>query len=176
MSEEKTESKEQLKLPEHPLYEVDVHMDTAVLYDYMLRHTYTSPFGLVATLLGCMSIVFFMGGAGALYLIIGIVVLGYLPWNLFLSARRQALTNEAFQKPLHYSFTEEGVYVSQGETVQMQAWKDMYKAISTGRSIVLYTSRVNASVFPRQDLGEDTATVIQLIATHMPPQKVRIRR
>ena len=173
MNEEKDES---LKLPEEPLYEVDVHMDTAVLYDYMLRHTYTSPMGLAATLIGCMGIVFFAGGAGVLYLIMGIIVLAYLPWNLFLTARRQALTNEAFKKPLHYSFTDEGVYVSQGETVQMQAWGDMYKAISTGRSIVLYTSRVNASVFPRRDLGEDTATLIQLIATHMPPRKVRIRR
>ncbi len=166
----------QVKLPENPLYEVDVHMDTATLYDYMLRHTYTSPMGLVATLLGCMGIVFFAGGAGVLYLIMGIVVLAYLPWNLFISARKQAITNDAFKKPLHYSFTDEGVYVSQGETVQMQAWKDMYKAISTGRSIVLYTSRVNASVFPRRDLGEDTALLIQLIATHMPPGKVRIRR
>ena len=108
--------------------------------------------------------------------VIGIVMLVYLPWNLFLTARKQAITNEAFQKPLHYTFAEDGVYVSQGETVQMQAWEDMYKAISTSVSIVLYTSRVNASVFPRKDLGDDTATVIELISTHMPPKKVRIRR
>ena len=163
-------------LPENPLYEVDVHMNTTVLYDYMLRHTYTSPWGLVATLLGFMALMFFLKGAGGLYLVIGIVMIVYLPWNLFLTARKQAITNEAFQRPLHYTFAEEGVYVSQGETVQMQAWKDMYKAISTPRSIVLYTSKVNASVFPRADLGDDTALVIELISRHMPPKKVKIRQ
>ena len=163
-------------LPEDFLYEVDVHMDTSVLYDYMLRHTYTSPMGLVATLLGVMAIIFFAGGAGALYLIIGIVMILYLPWNLFLSARKQALTNEAFKRPLHYTFAEDGVYVSQGETVQKQAWKDMYKAVATPKSIVLYTSRVNASVFPRKDLGDNVTGVIQIISTHMPPKKVKIRR
>ena len=173
---EESTGEEVMRLPENPLYEVDVHMNTTVLYDYMLRHTYTSPLGLVATLLGFMALLFFLKGAGALYLIIGIVMIVYLPWNLFLTARRQAITNEAFQRPLHYTFAEEGVYVSQGETVQMQAWKDMYKAISTPRSIVLYTSKVNASVFPRADLGDDTATVIELISKHMPPRKVRIRQ
>ncbi|MCR5283194.1 MAG: YcxB family protein [Lachnospiraceae bacterium] len=151
-------------------------MNTQVLYDYMLRHTYTSPLGLVATMLGFLALLFFLKGAGGLYLVIGIVMIVYLPWNLFLTARKQAITNEAFQRPLHYTFAEEGVYVSQGETVQMQAWKDMYKAISTPRSIVLYTSKVNASVFPRADLGDDTALVIELISTHMPPRKVKIRQ
>ncbi len=165
-----------MEKPENPLYEVDVHMDTSVLYDYMLRHTYSSPFGLVATILGIMSIIFFAGGGGVLYLIMGIVIIAYLPWNLFLSARRQALTNEAFKKPLHYAFTDDGVYISQGETLQMQAWKDMVKAVSTSKSIVIYTSKVNASVFPRKDLGDNVSTVIEIISTHMPPKKVHIRQ
>ena len=61
LTEELTEEKvPAVTLPENPLFEVDVHMDTAALYDYMLRHTYTSPFGLVATALGCMSLLFFL--------------------------------------------------------------------------------------------------------------------
>ncbi len=164
-------------LPENPLYEVDVHMDTAVLYDYMLRHTYSTPMGLTATLLGILAImVYFAKGVSALYLIMGIIMIIYLPWNLFLSARRQALTNEAFKKPLHYTFAEDGVYISQGETVQMQAWADMRKAISTSKSIVIYTGKASASVFPRKDLGDDVSTLIQIISAHMPPKKVHIRQ
>ena len=103
------------------LYEVDVHMNTSVLYDYMLRHTYTSPGGLIATIIGVFAILFAMKNAGVLYLIAGIVIILYLPWNLYLSAKRQALTNEAFKKPLHYIFTKEGIYVSQGDQVEMRA-------------------------------------------------------
>ena len=40
---------------------------------------------------------------------------------------------------------------------------------------ILYTSRVNASIFPKKDLGEKSSAVIQMISTHMPPRKVKIR-
>ena len=98
------EDRPKISMPakEDILYEVDVHMNTSVLYDYMLRHTYTSPGGLIATIIGVFAILFAMKNAGVLYLIAGIVIILYLPWNLYLSAKRQALTNEAFKKPLHY--------------------------------------------------------------------------
>ena len=55
------------------------------------------------------------------------------------------------------------------------AWGDMYKAVSTGRSIILYTSRVNATIFPKRQLGDSKASVIEMISTHMPPARVKIR-
>ena len=51
----------------------------------------------------------------------------------------------------------------------------MTKATSTGKSIILYTSPVNASIFPRADLKEKEVAVIEMISTHMPPKKVKIR-
>ena len=51
----------------------------------------------------------------------------------------------------------------------------MYKAVSTQQSLIVYTSKVNASIFPKKDLGQRTAAVIEMISTHMPPAKVKIR-
>lgn len=85
------------------------------------------------------------------------------------------MNTPAFKEPLHYKLTEEGMEVSQGEEVQTQKWTDMYKAVSTPKSLIVYTSRVNASIFPKQDLGELTPGVIEMISTHMPPSKVSIR-
>ena len=150
--------------------EFDVKITPGVLYDYMLYHTYTSAAGL----LGSLVVVFFMG-YGALFLIAGIVILAYLPWTLFIKSRRQYLANPAFKEPLHYLMNEEGVEVSQKGEVQSQKWEDMYKAVSTSRSLILYTSPVNASIFPKKDLGEKAAGVIEMISTHMPPKKVKIR-
>ncbi len=161
---------------EDVLYEVDVYMNASVLYDYMLRHTYMSLSGPLATILGIMCIVFFMNKGGVVYLLAGIVIIAYLPWNLFLSAKRQALTNEAFKKPLHYSFTEDGIYVSQGETTQMQRWENMHKAVSTGKSIIVYTSKVNASIFPRKDLGNNVSVLLELLCRYMDPAKVKFKQ
>ena len=140
--------------------EFDVHMNAGVLYDYMLRHTYTGTAGILGSAAGALGVV-----AGAvthypLYWILGLVILAYQP---------------VFKEPLHYKMTDEGVSVSQGETEQFQKWEDMYKAVSTGRSVILYTDRIHASIFPRKDLGERQAEVIAAICAHMPAKKVQIR-
>ena len=80
-----------------------------------------------------------------------------------------------FQEPLHYLLDEEGLTVSQGEEEGNMAWTDMYKAVSTNKSIILYTSPVNATIFPKRDLGDKKMAVIEMISTHMPPAKVKIR-
>jgi hypothetical protein len=51
----------------------------------------------------------------------------------------------------------------------------MVKAVSTGHSIIVYTSRVNATIFPNRETKDKRMDVIRMISTHMPPKKVRIR-
>lgn len=155
--------------------EFDVKITPGVLYDYMLYHTYTSASGLIGQVVGALLVVAFFLGKGVLFLIAGIVILAYLPWTLFIKSRQQYLSNPAFKNPLHYKMTEEGVEVSQKGEVQGQRWEDMYKAVSTPRSLILYTSPVNASIFPKRELGENAAGVARMISTHMPPKKVKIR-
>ena len=109
-----------------------------------------------------------------LYLIFGGILLFYQPVSLYLRAKKQALS-PAFQKPFHYRMTEKGVAVSQGGEEHFQSWESMYRAVSTGKSLILYTGKANASIFPRKDLGEKQADVIAMISKHMPPKKVQIR-
>lgn len=158
------------------LLEFDVHISTGVLYDYLLKHTYSGLQGILATVIGFLLILLFLRGNGVLYLIFGIVVIVYIPVSLFLSASRQALQVEAFQKPLHYRILEEGIEVSQGNIVELQRWEEMIKAISTGKSIIIYTGPVKAAIFPRTDLGNMVPDLIELICRHMEPKKVKIKQ
>ncbi|MEG1848792.1 MAG: YcxB family protein [Lachnospiraceae bacterium] len=155
--------------------EFDVHMTSKMLYDYMLYHMYTSFSGIFGTLIGILLIVNFVMKENMITLLLGIVVIAYLPWTLFLKAKQQMLATPAFKEPLHYKMTDEGVSVSQGDSVEMQTWDTMLKAVSTRGSILLYTSKGKASIFPRKDLQGQTAGVIEMISTHMPPNKVKIR-
>lgn len=154
--------------------EFDVKIDSGVLYDYMLHHTFTGGAGVLGSAVGALGIVAFFMNGYPLYLILGVVILFYQPVALYLRAKRQSL-NPVFKQPLHYKMNEEGVSVCQRETEQFQKWEDMYKAVSTGRSLILYTNRVNASIFPRKDLGERQTDVIAMISRNMPPKKVQIR-
>ena len=155
--------------------EFDVQMTSADLYDYMLHHTFTSPSGLIGAVAGALMIVAGFAGSGALCTIAGIVILLYLPVALFMRSKQQFLSNPAFRQPLHYRMDEEGITVSQGEHEECCKWEDVRKAISTMRSIVLYTSAVNATILPKKAMGEKTTGVIGVISTHMPPKKVKIR-
>ncbi|MBQ1193888.1 MAG: YcxB family protein [Lachnospiraceae bacterium] len=153
----------------------DVKINATVLYDYLLYHTYTGMTGLLATISGALAIMGFASTHYFIYLIVGVVLIGYLPCNLFIKANQQATLTPAFKKPLHYVMNEEGICVSQGESKEKQSWETCYKAVSTSKSIIVYTSKTTASIFPKKDLGDKKDAIIKMISTHMPPNKVKIR-
>ena len=157
------------------MIEFDVKIEAGDLYDYLMAHTYSGPSGILGSTFGALLIVFAVMEGKWIFLVLGAVLLLYLPWTLFLKSRQQVLNNPAFKKPLHYVLDEEGITVSQDGVTQKQAWEDMRKAISTGRSIIVYTSKVNATIFPKRSLGDDRVAVTEIISTHMPPDKVKIR-
>lgn len=158
------------------MIEFDVTIKPGDLYDYMMRHTYNSPAGILGSGVGAVMAVAGSMKGQWLFVILGAVLLLYLPWTLFIKSRQQALKNPAFRKPLHYVIDEEGISVSQSGETQKQKWEDMYKAVSTGKSIIVYTSRAAACIFPKRDMQDQTAHVIELICTHMDASKVKIRQ
>ena len=158
------------------MIEFDVTIRAGDLYDYMLHHTYSGFSGLFGSLVGALMVVAGIYLKGGLMVVAGVILLLYLPWTLFLRSKQQVLANPAFKKPLHYKLDDEGIHVSQDGTEEMQKWEDIRKAVSTGRSLIVYTSKVNACIFPRRDLGEYTPQVIQVLETHLPAGKVKIRQ
>lgn len=152
-----------------------VKIEAGDLYDYMLMHSYNSPAGLLGSTFGAVLIIFAFATTQWIFAVLGLVMLLYLPWTLFIKSRRQILMNPSFQEPLQYTLDEEGLTVSQGEAQEKMDWENMHKAVSTGRSIILYTSPVNATIFPKKQLGEERTAVVEMISTHMPPKKVKIR-
>lgn len=155
--------------------EFDVKVTGGVLYDFLMYHNYSKMANLIANIVGAFILI---GGAvnGSIpFLICGAVILLYMPISLALKAKQQQLASPAFKKPLHYRLTEEGVIVSQDGQEELIKWEDMYKAVSTQKSIVLYTTRINAFIFPRKDLGTDIPKLIEIISVNMDSKKVKIR-
>lgn len=156
--------------------ELDIRVTPKAMYDYLLHHTYTSMSGLLGTIVGVFLIMAFLSTKYPIYLIAGVVIILYLPYTLWIKANQQVHNTPAFKEPLHYKMTDEGIEVSQGESKENQKWEDCYKAISTNQSIIIYTSKVTASIFPKSDLGEKRVALIEMISTHMDPKKVKIKQ
>lgn len=156
--------------------EFDITVTCGSLYDYLLHYTYTSMQGLVGTAAGALFLVKFAYSRQILFLIYGVLILAYLPVSLYLRAKQQSLS-PVFKKPIHYKLTEEGVEISQGDEVQSQGWDVFYKAGATMGSLLLYTTKRNATIFPKRQLQKQNVQekVMEMISTHMPPKKVNIR-
>lgn len=159
-----------------PLYEIDVQIKASDLFDYSLRHSYTSLGGLLSTIVGILMIyAYFAKNASPLYLIFGLIVVFYIPINLFLMSRQQAM-HETFQKPLRYAFYENGMEVSQDDIKEMIGWDYIVKAVATSKSIIVYTGKNRASIFPRRDLQPDATALIRVLSTHVDPKKMKIKQ
>ena len=155
--------------------EFDVKITTGTMYDYMLRHTFTSFAGIVGEVLGLVLVAGFFVTGQWVYLIAGLICVFYQPVSLYFRAKRQVRDNRSFDGPLHYRLDDEGITVKSGDDTDSLPWDRMYKAVSTTRSVILYTGRVNACIFPKDDLGDKKDDVIAVISAHMDPKQVNIR-
>lgn len=152
-----------------------VSMSAKILYDYMINHAYTGTSGILGTCFGALGILFFLRTSFILYLIIGLILIFYLPVNLWTQSVKSMTVNAAFKKPLEYKLNSEGITVSQGDTSQTASWDQCTKAVSTRQSIVVYTGKKNACIFPRKQLGDKLSPAIAVLAENMDPKRVKIR-
>lgn len=157
-------------------FEFDVKMTTAALYDYNMYHTYTSTSGIIGSVAGAIFLVLFAAYMQPYYLIAGVVILLYTPITLYVNSSKQVKLNPMFKNPIHYKMDDEGVTVSSGDEELKVEWDKMIKAQSTNQSILLYTGKKSAWVFPKKDMGEHRYELIEAISTHMPPEKVKIKQ
>lgn len=155
--------------------EFDVNMTTGKMYDYMLRHTFTSFAGIIGEALGLILVAGFFVTGKWLYIIAGVICVFYQPIALLYRSWLQVGRNEAFKKPLHYILDDVKITVQSGENEDSMEWGHMYKAVSTNRSIIVYTNKYNACIFPKDDLGGQKDDVIKMISTHMDPKQVNIK-
>lgn len=160
----------------------DVKMTQKALFDFTLHTSYTSIGGIAGVVLGGAGLVMAinhiaagdMSGASPFVLIALFFLVGN-PITMWSRCANQVLKTPMFQKPISYELTEEGVLISQDDQSVLNEWQNFEKAISTNKSIILYVTKVRALIFPRESLGEQYAAAVQMISTHMPPKKVKIR-
>ncbi len=157
---------------------LSVNMNANVLYDYLVYHAYSTSAGILGTCLGALGVLVFLAQPGVdrvMYLILGVILILYMPISLKLRSMQLMQFTEAYKKPLDYVLNSEGITVSQGDVSQTIEWDKCVKAVSTRQSIVLYTGKKNASIFPRRQLGDKLPALVAVFAENMDPKKVRIR-
>ncbi|MBR4719782.1 MAG: YcxB family protein [Lachnospiraceae bacterium] len=155
--------------------EFDVNMTTPVMYDYMMYHTVTGIQFWMAVAIGIMVCVIFFVNHNPLYLLAGIVVIAYLPIERYIQAKKQVTLNPVFKETLHYTLDDDKMAVDVMDEHMEAEWTSITKARSTKKSLILYTNRVTATIFPKESLGEDYDKAVELINKGVPAGRVRIK-
>lgn len=158
------------------MVEVEVKLRAADLYDYNLRHSYTNLAGILATIVGFVGVGYGIYSKYYLLAIVGAVLIVYTPLILILKVNQAFVITPALKDPFKYVLDENGLTVWQGEKNHTYPWGEMVKAVSTGRSIILYTTKYNATIIPRDQAGEKLPLVIQEISKYIDPKKNRIKQ
>ena len=109
------------------MVELDVKITSGDLYDFLLRHSYNSVSGLLGAVIGALGLIVGISRQYWIYLILGVVILLYLPWTLYIKSKQQAVNNPVFKEPLHYVLDENGITISQGDSSTCQKWEDCLK-------------------------------------------------
>ena len=98
----------------------------------------------------------------------------YVPGNLYLRSKRQISTSEVLKNALHYRIDDAGVHVSQnGQTADLE-WKQIYKMVSSKNQLLIYSSRVNAYVIPKEAVQEQYQTIVGLAINHLEGYRLKL--
>ena len=71
--------------------------------------------------------------------------------------------------------TEKGITVTQDGQSAENTWDNIMRVVSTGKSLVIYITRVRAIILPKESMGDDYMAVVELISKNVPAKKVKIR-
>ena len=162
--------------------EFNITLSCRDMYRFSMYHAYTGSQGVISILIAILCFVVSVWTYGSvtltytiLYAVFGVLFLVYIPVNLYLHSKRQFLKSEVLQNPLHYVIDEDGVHTSQnGETAELP-WEQIYKMISTKRSVLIYSSRVNAYIIPKEQVLGEYDMIRTLAQEKLPGYRCRMK-
>lgn len=110
-----------------------------------------------------------------LYIAFGFIFLFYVPISLYMRSKNSLMASEVLRRPLHYAVGEEGFAVSQGEESALLAWEEIYKLAATRSNVLVYSTRRNAYVIPREQLGGRYEALAALAVRKLPKYRIRMK-
>ena len=136
--------------------EFDVKVTEKDLYSFNIEQAYKGSQGVIsllfAVLLAAAAVLSAQKGNTeyvVLYIIVGILVLLYVPFSLKGRVKMIMKTNEVFSKPLHFAVDEKHINVSQGDEMAQLPWENRLKTVA-GKIHLEIIAYVNTRHFPEK--------------------------
>lgn len=163
--------------------EFDVKLTEKDMYRFSMYHNYTGFQGIFSILIAIAAFAAAVITRGrvevlytVLYVVFGVIFLVYVPLSLRLATKRQFKLSKQLQDTLHYTVNQEGVTVTQNGESATLPWKQVYKITATKSNVLIYSTRVNAYIIPREALGTKYADLKEIAKANLEQFRYCIRR
>lgn len=162
--------------------EFDVKVTEKDLYSFNMEQAYKGSQGilsiLLAILLTATAVMSMQKGQAlysVLYIVIGIVILLYVPISLKGRVRLVLKTNEVLKKPLHFEVDDIAINVSQGEETAQLPWELVYKFVANEKRILVFSNRKNAYILPKEQLGSSFEELKEMAKRNLEKYRLKVK-
>lgn len=160
---------------------LDIKLDAKDLFRFNMMQAYRGMQGSLSIILPILIFAYAVTSYGSVsigstlvYIGLGIMFLVYVPVSLWLRVNKTVKDeNNALSKSIHYEFEEESIRVSVGEESVEFKWENIFQMKTSGNLLLLYTNRINAYIFPLEQVGNQYESLSKL--AHSKLEKYRIR-
>ena len=162
--------------------EFDITLTPKDMYRFNMYQTYTGFQGWFSVIISVFLFVVagltfgeVTGTRTLLYVLLGILFLIYMPVTLYLRSKHNIAVSEVLKHPLHFTVGEKGFTVSQKEESAELPWEQIYKMVGTKSNVLVYSSRINAYIIPRAQLGDKYADLAELGKEKLPKYRIKMK-
>jgi len=170
--------------------EFDIRLQQKDLYQFNMYHSYHkvqtwlfTVLGIVIFALSFITINQIEVTYTLLYAVCGLLFVFYTPVNLRTTVKFRMKEGSPLTKKLHYCFSEKGINVSLAqqemtentEQAQSVGWSQIYRVVETKKQILIYTSRVNASVLPKGQITQ-IDELRSLLQQYLPSHRIKLKK
>ena len=161
----------------------DVKVSKKELANFMLYHNYHSMQGILGLVISLGALVLLVLKYDTLeiaqFAILAALVLVFTvisPIILIRKAAAQEKRNKSFERPITYELREDGFSLIQGEERVDLEWRNVYKIVDTGKSLVLYISTVRAFIWPKKQISGLRPALDDMLKAHLEPRKLKYKK
>lgn len=151
--------------------ELSIDLKTKDMYEFQMRHSYLTRTGILSVIVSLVALVYLVFTFESnvyttnlcLVLIASLFTIIYPIQTLSRSFKLVKLS-PVLSKTLNYTFTTEGILVSQDNDDALLPWEDIVKVTETKNLILVYSSPKNGYILPKaqyRDKCEDVKSMIK---------------
>ncbi len=155
-------------------------VDAKHLYEFQMYHSYHSIQGILSIVVAVLCLIAGISSIGrvsatytALYFLFMFLFIVYMPLSLLLRAKQQSILSDIFKEGLDYTIDEKGIITRFKKEKGELSWNQVTKVCQSRHNLMIYSSRVNVYVIPKEEMGEKSEQVMQLVKKYVSEEKLK---